>query len=98
MHDTIKIIVNCLNRFFSTVGAKLAEQFQNVTLNFTDNTQISAHHLFKFTDLSVDFVVKELNHLESRKATSLDNINARILKNVSHVVAAPLTDYNELIP
>ncbi len=40
----------------------------------------------------VDFVVKELNHLDSRKATGLDNINARILQNVSHVLAAPFTD------
>ncbi len=53
------------------MGAKLAEQFQNVTVTLTVNTQISAHHPFKFTELSVDFVVKELNHLDSRKATGL---------------------------
>ncbi len=97
MHDTSKNIANCFNRFFSTVGAKLAEQFQNVMINPTDNTQISAHQTFKFTDISVDFVVKELKRLDSRKATGLDNINARILKDVSHVVVAPTHRYNELI-
>ncbi len=85
MHETSQNIAYCFNRFFSTVGAKLAEQFKNVTVNLTDNTQISAHHLFKFTDMSVDFVVKELNDLDSRKATGLDNINARIINDVSQI-------------
>ncbi len=74
------------------MGAKLAEQFKNAMLNLTDNTEISAHHLVKSTDISVDFVVRELNHLDSRKANGFDNINARILKDVSHVVVAPITD------
>ncbi len=88
VHDTSKNIANCFNRFFITVGAKLAEQFQNVMVNPTDKTQISAHHPFKFTDISVDFAVKELNHLDIRKATCLDNINAKILTTVSHLVAS----------
>ncbi len=92
VHDTRKNIANCFNRFFSSVGAKLAEQFQNVMVNSTDNTHISAHHPFKFTDISVDYVVRELNHLDSRRSTHLDNINARKLKDVSHVVAATLAD------
>ncbi len=67
------------------------EQVHNVSLH-PDSLEIQVYQLFPFTNIPMGYIVKELCHLDSTKATDIDSINTNILKDVSHVVAAPLTD------
>ncbi len=82
-HTTPVSIANCYNNFFSKIGLKLAAAFPNV-LHIVNTT-------FSFQEILVDFTLKQLHLLNSRKSTSLDNINSCLLKDSAEVVARPLT-------
>ncbi len=51
----------------------------------------SDHPPFKFSEITESFVHTQLEKLDSRKATGVDNISARLLKDASHIMAKPLT-------
>ena len=83
-------IANCFNRFFSTIGSKLAE-------NFPKGVQITNPYpnfdkSFTFKPIKTSFVLKQLLTIKSSKATGLDNINSRLLKDAAEIVAQPLTN------
>ena len=82
-------IANSFNSFFCRIGSDLCAKFptgvqtQNPYPNFTQT--------FSFTKISSDFICRELKTLKSTKATGLDNINARLLRDAAEIVAQPLT-------
>ena len=49
-------------------------------------------HTFTFQKIHPEFILKQLQTLKESKATGLDNINSRLLKDASDVVAQPLTN------
>ena len=50
-----------------------------------------AHHVFKLSSISGEFVRKELKNIKSSKSTGHANIPARLLKDGSGAIAKPLT-------
>ena len=90
IHTTDQAIVHCSNSFFSTIGTRLAATFlpgvqcENPYPNFI--------HTFIFQKIRPKFILKQLQTLKESKATGLDNINSRLLKDASDVVAQPLTN------
>ncbi len=76
-----KPVVNCFNKFFSTVGSKLAEQFQ-ISQSDTGFPQ-SDTLLFKFSEISAQFKNDQLQHLDSHKATLCGQYQCQIIKGCS---------------
>ena len=46
---------------------------------------------FNFLEISVEFVLSQLHSLKSGKASGLDHIRARLLKDSADIVAKPVT-------
>ena len=54
------------------------------TLNATE-------HEFKFSEISEEFVLNELQNLDVRKAVGVDGLNLRLLKTAAEFITKPLT-------
>ncbi len=67
------------------MGSKSAEQFQS---NQSDTVlPESDYQILKFSEIAVQFVNNQLQHLDSYKATGEDNIKYRLLKDAAHIVS-----------
>ncbi len=55
------------------------------------NTYPNVNTTFPFQEIPIDFTLKQLHLLNSRKSTGLANINSHLLKDSVEVVAGPLT-------
>ena len=84
-------IVNAFNEYFVNVGPLLAENIQcNSCANDFLGTS-NPHSLFLFP-VTPDEVVEVASHcLKSNKAAGFDNLKPSIIRNVIHLLAAPLT-------
>ena len=86
--------VHCcsLNSFFVSVGRKLAENFPDVSLSDRpeDNANVSGPG-FSFQPVTEDFVIDAIKRLKPNKATGLDKISARLLKDSGQIIAPTLT-------
>ena len=81
-------ISNCFNRYFSTIGSKLAAHFKNDSENTTNPYPGVTTH-FQFSEIPADFVSKQLKNLKCGKATGLDNLHSRLLKDAAPIIGAP---------
>ena len=54
------------------------------TLNATENE-------FKFSEISEEFVLNEIQNLDVRKAVGVDGLNLRLLKTAAKFITKPLT-------
>ena len=86
-----KDIANCFNSYFSTVGQKLADVFDDdADVDADENLDGPAPHRFMFTEVTPDEVYKQLMKMPTGKATGLDDISPRLLKAGAPVIAGPL--------
>ena len=88
MHSEASDIANCFNRFFTNIGKNLASVFPKgiqIANPYPDFSKT-----FCFSPIPVSFVLKQLQTLKSSKATGLDNIDARMLKDAAECIAQPL--------
>ena len=85
-------IANCLNKFFVTVGNKLAEKFKHqATVPTCPARYKELKTTFNFKQISEVGVYEKLRGLHSNKATGLDRIHARLLKVAAPSICKPLT-------
>lgn len=83
-------VASCFNRFFSTIGSTLASSFIGQPL--PQNNPYSDHDsIFSFNDITVDFTMKQLSQLNTKKSNGLDGVNGRLLQDAAPAVAGPLT-------
>ncbi len=76
-----KDIADSFNKFFVSIGKKLAQAYDDVEHNDTNvNIQPDSDVHFDFKDIDADFVFKNLSSLDIKKATGLDGIHAKLLK------------------
>ena len=87
--DPIKIS-NILNTHFSKIGPSLASEIQNTSSNFTDYIT-AAEQIFKLAEVSCQEVFNLIQKIPSNKASGLDNISARLLREASPIVTRRLT-------
>ena len=87
--DPIKIS-NILNTHFSKIEPSLASEIQNTSSNFTDYIT-PAEQIFKLAEVSCQEVFNLIQEIPSNKASGLDNISARLLKEASPIVTRRLT-------
>ena len=86
-----KDIANCFNSYFSTVGQKLADAFDDdADVDADENLDGAASRRFMFTEVTPDEVYKQLMKMSTGKTTGLDDISPRLLKAGAPVIAGPL--------
>ncbi|KAK3085363.1 hypothetical protein FSP39_002164 [Pinctada imbricata] len=98
-HDA-HTIANHFNSFFTTIAAKLVEKLpsgkglyhacSDVVRKFYEDRKTS-NHKFVLSNVSEEFIFKELRNLNTGKSTGLDGIPARFLKDAAEVLKIPIT-------
>ena len=98
-HDAYTI-ANHFNSFFTTIAAKLVEKlptgkglysaFSNVVGMFYESKKTTNYKLV-LSNVSEEFIYKELCQLNTGKSAGLDGIPARFLKDAAKVLKIPFT-------
>ena len=83
-------ISNILNTRFSKIGPSLASEIKDTSSNFIDYIT-PAEHIFNLAKVSCQEVFNLIQKIPSNKASGLDNISARLLKEASPIVTRSLT-------
>ena len=92
--DNLKI-ANGFNSFFASVASRLMQSLRG---GGSPSRSSRRMHLadrplpeFKFDVVTEEFTAKALKNLKASKASGLDNISPRLLKDSTNVIAQPLT-------
>ena len=82
---------NAFNDHFSTIGTKLANEVPLVTdgSSYADYI-VSSDNKFIFSPISSSNVFSLLNKLSKSKATGLDNISAKLIRECADLISIPL--------
>ena len=90
IYTTPDEISNRLNHHFCSVGPILANEIPPTDSKFTDYI-LPLPHVFSLTKTSNDIVLKLIQSLPLNKASGLDGISAKLLKEAGPIVSASLT-------
>ena len=85
---------NAFNDHFSTVGPRLANEIPpiaNSNSSYTNNINVS-NNKFRFSSINYSIVFLHLNKLSRSKATGLDNISAKIIRECADLISVSLCD------
>ena len=88
------VIAECLNRYFSSIGANLNEEaklLSNKSYSGFDNDKAFSFPKFAFQEITSSEVSKYLHTLKSRKTGGLNQIPAFIYKILEPLILNPLT-------
>ena len=77
------------NHFFTSIAGKLCERFRLSTFIKPQTPRVN--NKFSLEEVNEKFVCDELKRLKSKKATGLDGMSARLLKDAAPVIAKPIT-------
>ena len=83
------LTASCLNGFFTSIADTLSRHFDFSTLPKVLTPKVN--HDFVLEEVSSSFVRKELLQMKSTKATGLDGISARLLKDAAPEVSESIT-------
>ncbi len=78
-----------LNSYFTIIGSKLAAKFQTSNTHI-DQTDLVGENVY-FSQIYQSFVEKQLSTFCAAKATSIDSVNARLLKAAAPIIAPSIT-------
>ena len=87
--------LNILSRFYSTMASKLKKStylLTDFTWRYTAKSPAKTTKTFKFPNILVLFVEKELKLLPRQKTTGIDNLPHGILKDCGSIILKPLCD------
>ena len=81
------------NKFFTSIGITLANAIKQKCRQFQSpgNQPPGVNSTFKFQEIQITSVLKNLSKLKTNKSTGLDRITARLLKDAAVVFALSLT-------
>ena len=86
---------NAFNDYFSTIGLRLASEIppndNNNDLSYINNINVN-HNKFSFSSTSSSIVFSHLNKLCRSKATGLNNISAKIIRECADLISVSLCD------
>ena len=86
---------NAFNDHFSTTGSRLANEVppndNNDDLGYINNINVNLHK-FSFSSTSSSIVFPHLKTLCTSKATGLDNISAKIMRECADLISVSLCD------
>jgi hypothetical protein len=86
-----KSIAETLNSFFTSIGSILAAKLMQTATQSPPTVVQEPEFYFVFQPITENFVLNQLKSLKTNKAIDLDNISARLIKDVSVVICKPLT-------
>jgi hypothetical protein len=94
-----EIIADSFNHFYTTVASKLVDKLptcvlkfgKSFVINFYASIGVKAANSFSFSLVSENQVLKYLNQLSSNKATGLDGMPSRFVKDGASIISQPLT-------
>ena len=73
-----------------SIGPKLSDEFDHVTLDFPENLATGPESLFTLSEISEYEVFQLLNDLKISKSTGIDSIPARVLKISAEIISPSL--------
>lgn len=86
-----KIIAEILNKTFNDVCEILSQDSPTSTDSVNSMHTLNQTNLeFKFSEISEEFVLRELHNIDVKKAVGVDGLNLRILKSAAENIAKPL--------
>ena len=87
------MIAESFNDYFVNIGAKLANEIENNTLDpvLSDNVITRLDIQFKFSEINPNEVFLQLSKLKLSKSTGVDNIPYRVLKLSAEMITTSLT-------
>ena len=92
-HDQIKtspkIIADCMNEFFSTIGSTLLNVFDTNT-NFESYLMQNNINQFGFEEISFSNLSKIVHSMKSKTSAGLDGISMRVIKKIFPAIAKTL--------
>ena len=83
-----KHFIGAVKRLRDAVGASIFSVARTIKTNVAMSSRVRQFH---FKEVSVNFTLRQLRDLKTRKAAGLDNIPPRLLKDTADIVATPLT-------
>ncbi len=85
-----KSIASILNEYFTSIGSKLANKIRSTfqPKQLPPSTDLSFS--FEFEEVDEPFVLRQLSSLKTNKATGLDQISAKLLKDSASTIASSL--------
>ena len=83
-------IASALNDFFANIGTKLCNKLCSITYDFTQYLQRPSS-TFNLIEISQEFVRGQLGRLKLNKATGLDKVSVRLLKDSMDIIT-PISD------
>jgi len=83
------LTASCLNGFFTSIAGTLSSHFD--CSNLPEVLTPNVNHDFALEEVSSSFVRKKLHQMKSTKATGLDGISARLLKDAAPEVSESIT-------
>ena len=86
-----KSIATILNEYFTSIGTKLADKIKSTFQPKQSPPATDLPYSFEFEEVDESFVLRELSSLKTKKATGLDQISAKILKDSAPTIASSLT-------
>ena len=84
-------IASILNGYFILIGKKIRELFTSTPALWPESSDDKYPTKFYLQSITYDYVEQELNKLKINKATGLDKISTRLLKDAASVIAPVLT-------
>ena len=84
-------IASALNYFFANIGKKRSNKFSSFAYDFTQYLQRPSSSSFNQIEISQEFVRGELGRLKLNKATCLDKVSVRLLKDSMDIITPSLT-------
>ena len=85
-------ISNAFNEHFSTIGPRLAREIPLTSDEESINNITENYNKFCFRPTTTSDVFSHLNRLSKTKATGLDNISARLIRESADIIPGPLCD------
>ena len=87
-NETENLSATSLNKFFTTIAGSLCRHFSHTPIPRVFTPRVDWD--FTLKDVSPTFVKQELCKLKSSKATGLDGIPVRVLKDAAPEIAKPI--------
>ena len=89
---------NKFNNYFATIGPKLASNFDSSEHDNYQKYLTSTDKRFQLRPTSTNKVLSLLNKLDKSKATGLDKIPARLIRDCADLICIPVCDiFNQSI-
>ena len=84
------VITEEFNKYFSTIGAKLAENFNSENINHKAYLRNKVENSFFLHFTTEHEIIKEINNFDCKKSPGYDDISVKFLQAAKNLVAKPL--------